>query len=165
MNGIDVDKEDDGGVYDDVDDNDDAEDVYKNGHLNQFLRWRARRPRPKRAYIFANSVFSSLFTLDGPLGPEERYITLLLHNKVGRPVRVEPSRGRKGGYVVPENAFLKVSMIFPKTSGMPPPVTFDAKDLKTLNDLEINGDVRKVSIKPGEFPDEEINMTITAPGE
>ena len=48
---------------------------------------------------------------------------------------------------------------------MSPPVTFDAKDLETLNDLEINGDVRKVLIKPGEFPDEEINMTITAPGE
>ena len=51
-----MDEEDDG----DVDDNDDAEDLTKNGHLNQFLRWRGRRPRPKRAYLLANSVFSSL---------------------------------------------------------------------------------------------------------
>lgn len=103
--------------------------------------------------------------LDGPLGPDEHYITLLLHNKVGREIRVQPSRGRKGGYVVPKSAFLKVSMIFPKSSAVSEPVTFDAKDLETENDLEINGDVKKVSIPPGEFPDEVINMTITAPGE
>ena len=101
---------------------------------------------------------------DGPLGPEEHFITLLVHNKVGREIRVEPSRGRKGGYVVPKNGFLKVSMIFPKTSAAAEPVVFAAKDLETENDLEINGDVNKVSVTPGEFPDEMINMTITAPG-
>lgn len=90
---------------------------------------------------------------------------MLLHNKVGREIRVQPSRGRKGGYVVPKNGFLKVSMIFPKSSTVSEPVTFDAKDLETENDLEINGDVNKVAITPGEFPDEVINMTITAPGE
>ena len=55
-------------------------------------------------------------------------------------------------------------MIFPKSSTVSEPVAFDAKDLETENDLEINGDVKKVSITPGEFPDEVINMTITAPG-
>lgn len=99
------------------------------------------------------------------MGPEERYITLLLHNKVGREIRVTPSRGRKGGYVVPQNGYLKVSMIFPKSGPLSAPVTFDAKDLETQNDLEINGEVKKVSITPGEFQDEVINMTITAPGE
>ena len=103
--------------------------------------------------------------LEGPLGPEERYITLLLHNKVGREIRVQPSRGRKGGYVVPQNAYLKVSMIFPKSGPLSEPVTFDAKDIETENDLEINGEVKKMSIAPGEFQDEVLNMTITAPGE
>ena len=99
------------------------------------------------------------------MGPEERYITLLLHNKVGREIRVEPSRGRKGGYVVPQNGFLRVSMIFPKSGPLAAPVTFDAKDIETQNDLEINGEVKKVSITPREFQDEVDNMTITAPGE
>nr|XP_058946642.1 uncharacterized protein LOC131774603 [Pocillopora verrucosa] len=99
----------------------------------------------------------------GPMGPEERYITLLLHNKVGREIRVTPSRGRKGGYVVAKNGYLKVSMIFPKSGVLSEPVTFEAKDLETLSDLEIDGDVKTVSIAPGEFPDEVINMTITAP--
>ena len=101
---------------------------------------------------------------DGHLGPEKHFITLLVHNKVGREIRVEPSRGRKGGYVVPRSGFLKVSMIFPKTSAAVEPVVFAAEDLETENGLEINGDVKKVSITPGEFPDEMINMTITAPG-
>lgn len=83
---------------------------------------------------------------------------------MGREIRVEPSRGRKGGYVVPRSGFLKVSMIFPKTSAAVEPVVFAAEDLETENGLEINGDVKKVSITPGEFPDEMINMTITAPG-
>lgn len=100
----------------------------------------------------------------GHMGPEERYITLLLHNKVGREIRVTPSRGRKGGYVVAKNGYLKVSMIFPKSGVLSEPVTFEAKDLETLSALEIDGDVKTVSIAPGEFPDEVINMTITAPG-
>lgn len=100
----------------------------------------------------------------GPMGPEERYITLLLHNKVGREIRVTPSRGRKAGYVVAKNGYLKVSMIFPKSGVLSEPVTFEAKDLETMNELEIDGDVKTVSIAPGEFPDEVINMTITAPG-
>ena len=57
-----------------------------------------------------------------------------------------------------------MSMIFPKTSAAVEPVVFVAEDLETKNNLEINGDVKKVSITPGEFPDEMINMTITAPG-
>lgn len=57
-----------------------------------------------------------------------------------------------------------MSMIFPKTSAAVEPVVFAAEDLETKNNLEINGDVKKVSITPGEFPDEMINMTITAPG-
>ena len=56
-------------------------------------------------------------------------------------------------------------MIFPKSGGLSEPVTFEATDLETENALEINGDVKKVSITPGEFPDEVINMTVTAPGE
>ena len=55
-------------------------------------------------------------------------------------------------------------MIFPKTSAAAESVMFAAKDLETENDLEINGDVKKVAITPGEFPDEVSNMTITAPG-
>lgn len=102
---------------------------------------------------------------DGPLGPEERYISLLIHNKVGREIRVQPSRGRKAGYVVKQNAFLKVSMIFPKSGPLSEPVTFEATDIETESDLEINGEVKKTSITPGEFQDEVLNMTITAPGE
>ena len=56
-------------------------------------------------------------------------------------------------------------MIFPKSGPLSEPVTFVAKDLETENDLEINGEVKKMSITPGEFQDEVINMTITAPGE
>ena len=56
-------------------------------------------------------------------------------------------------------------MIFPKSGPLSAPVTFDAKDIETQNDLEINGEVKKVSITPGEFKDEMVNMTITAPGE
>ena len=56
-------------------------------------------------------------------------------------------------------------MIFPKSESLARPVTFGAKDLETENELEVNGGVKKVSITPGEFPDEVINMTITAPGE
>ena len=56
-------------------------------------------------------------------------------------------------------------MIFPKSGPLSTPVTFDAKDIETQNDLEINGEVKKVSITPGEFKDEMVNMTITAPGE
>lgn len=77
---------------------------------------------------------------------------------------MKPSRGRKGGYVVSKKGYLKVSMIFPKSGVRSEPVTFEAKDLETMNDLEIDGDVKKVSVAPGEFPDEVINMTITAPG-
>ena len=56
-------------------------------------------------------------------------------------------------------------MIFPKSGPLAAPVTLDAKDLETENDLEMNGEVKKVSITPGEFQDEVINITITAPGE
>lgn len=55
-------------------------------------------------------------------------------------------------------------MIFPKSGPLAAPVTFDAKDIETQNDLEINGEVKKVSITPREFQDEVDNMTITAPG-
>ena len=55
-------------------------------------------------------------------------------------------------------------MIFPKSGVLSEPVTFEAKDLETMSELEIDGDVKTVSIAPGEFPDEVINMTITAPG-
>jgi len=56
-------------------------------------------------------------------------------------------------------------MIFPKSGPLSQPVTFDAEDLETENALEINGEVKKISITPGEFQDEVLNMTITAPGE
>lgn len=56
-------------------------------------------------------------------------------------------------------------MIFPKSEPLSQPVTFDAKDIETENDLEINGEVKKMAITPGEFQDEVFNMTITAPGE
>lgn len=56
-------------------------------------------------------------------------------------------------------------MVFPKSGPLSQPVTFDAKDIETENDLEINGEVKKMAITPGEFQDEVFNMTITAPGE
>ena len=56
-------------------------------------------------------------------------------------------------------------MVFPKSGPLSKPVIFDAKDIETQNDLEINGEVKKMSIALGEFQDEVQNMTITAPGE
>ena len=56
-------------------------------------------------------------------------------------------------------------MIFPKSGPLSEPVTFEATDIETESDLEINGEVKKTSITPGEFQDEVLNMTITAPGE
>ena len=67
--------------------------------------------------------------------------------------------------MVKANGDLKVSMIFPKSSTISEPITFTAEDLETKNALELNGEVRKLSVKPSEFPDEDVNMTITAPGE
>lgn len=129
-----------------------------------FPFWFAPQPFVFGVFCFILLSFFFCILSGGPLGPEKHFITLLVHNKVGREIRVEPSRGRKGGYVVPRSGFLKVSMIFPKTSAAVEPVVFAAEDLETENGLEINGDVKKVSITPGEFPDEMINMTITAPG-
>lgn len=94
----------------------------------------------------------------------EHYITIMLSNKLNRGVRLVPSRGKKGGYIVGPSSYLKVHIILKGGSADPQPITFKAEDVETESLLEINEKITPVSVTPAEMSDVITNFNITAPG-
>ena len=109
-------------------------------------------------------LFASYIVPRPPAVPD-RYITLILHNKLGRTVRVLPSKGRhmENGYVVKSHSFMKVSIII-KGEKYVEPITFRGEDLETGSKLLLNKALFPISSTPSGTPDEFTNISITAEG-
>ncbi|KAK3751286.1 hypothetical protein QZH41_012191, partial [Actinostola sp. cb2023] len=93
----------------------------------------------------------------------EHYVTLLVNNKLDREVRIIPSKGKMGGYIVGSGNELKVHMIIKGGPADPAPISFKAEDVETESGLEINEKVTPVAITPAEMSDVITHFNITAP--
>jgi hypothetical protein len=95
----------------------------------------------------------------------DRFITLILHNKLGRAARVVPSKGKhkNRGYVVGPRSFVKVSIII-KGEKYVEPITFRGEDLETQSKLLLNKALFPISLTPSNLPDANTNLSISAEG-
>lgn len=115
-------------------------------------------------WCFLIFLFASYLVPKAPTVPD-RYITLILHNTLGRRVRVLPSKGRhrQNGYVVKAHSFMKVSIII-KGEKYVEPITFRGEDLETGSKLLLNKALFPISSTPSNTPDDYTNISITAEG-
>ena len=108
----------------------------------------------------------SFLTL-APRPPEvpDRFITLILHNNLGRSARVVPSKGKhkNRGYVVGPHGFVKVSIII-KGEKYVEPITFRGEDLETQSKLLLNKALFPISLTPSDTSAAVTNISVTAEG-
>ncbi|XP_031555970.1 uncharacterized protein LOC116292758 [Actinia tenebrosa] len=107
-------------------------------------------------------------TLTNPTGTEkpevkEHYITILANNRLNREARIIPSKGKKGGYLVPSKSMIKVLMIIKGGPSNPTPINFKVQDVETESTLEINEKITPISVTPSELSDVVTQFNITAP--
>lgn len=114
---------------------------------------------------FALLIHSSKCLVPKPRKVPDRFITLLLHNKLGRAARVVPSKGRRKnrGYVVAPQSFVKVSIII-KGEKYVEPITFRGEDVETQSKLLLNKALFPISLTPSNTSDAVTNISISAEG-
>ena len=95
----------------------------------------------------------------------DRFITLILHNKLGRAARVVPSKGqhKNRGYIVAPHNYVKVSIII-KGEKYVEPITFRGEDLETQSKFLLNQALFPISLTPSNTPDAVTNISISAEG-
>lgn len=102
------------------------------------------------------SVFS--FLASTTTKAPDRFITLLLHNKLGREARVIPSIDKRG-YVVQPYSSVQVRIV---TKGGP--ITLTGEDVETESRLLLNNSSSPITVTPSDTPDIITDISITAEG-
>jgi hypothetical protein len=110
-------------------------------------------------------TLSYAFIVSTPPNVPDRFITVILQNKLNRDARVVPSKGTHNnrGYVVGPNSLVKVSIIIKGEKNVQP-VTFRGEDLETQSTFMLNKSLSPISLTPSDTPDVVTSISITAEG-